>query len=211
MKNSRLFLTIIMLTLAVLVFTGCKGIVPPSPGTTEDVTVISGKIKMPLTCCAPEGAKPEGTIDEKCNESGLWSLIPEAKVQLRPATKGQCKKEPVTVLTDKDGNYVFDNVKPGLYIITAYCPEGGKEGFFLKDVALKVHGEALDAGIPDCTSTALALVIEKINNCYDNSYQCYGKFWSDIYKLVEKIAKEVGKVDINAIMNHDRFVITVMT
>ena len=205
MKKSRIFLTIITLTLVLLVFTGCKGVVPPSPGATEDVTVISGRIKMPLTCCAPlEGMPKDDGSNNDCDEVEFWPLIPNAVVELKSAAKGKCKTVLATTLTDEDGNYVFEDVKPGLYIITAYCPEEGNNGFFLKDVAEKFHGVALDAGIPDCTSTALALVIEKVNNCYNDWYQCYHKRTA-IYKLIETIAKDVGKVDIAAIMNHDRF------
>lgn len=204
MKNSRIFLILTILTISILFFAGCKGVVPPSPGTTEDVTVISGKIKMPLNCCSPEGGKLEGVSDKECDEAEFWSLVPNAVVELRSAERSKCKTVLATTFTDKDGNYVFDEVKPGLYIITAYCPVEGKNGFFLKDVAEKIKGEALDAGNPDCTSTALALVIEKINNCYNDWYQCYNRL-TKIYKLVEEIAKDVGKVDINAIMNHDRF------
>ena len=50
---------------------------------------------------------------------------------------------------------------------------GNISDFQLKDVATKVEGLALDAGIPDCTSTALALVIEKINNCYEECAVSY--------------------------------------
>jgi uncharacterized repeat protein (TIGR01451 family) len=205
MNKSRIFLTITTLTLILLVFTGCKGVVPPSPGATEDVTVISGRIKMPLTCCAPlEEISKDGGNNNDCDEVEFWPFVPNAVVELKSAAKGKCKTVLATTLTDEDGNYLFEDVKPGLYIITAYCPEEAKKGFFLKDVAEKIHGVALDAGIPDCTSTSLALVIEKINNCYNDWYHCYNKL-TKIYKLVETIAEDVGKVDIDSIMNHNRF------
>ncbi|NLK49089.1 MAG: hypothetical protein GX294_00395, partial [Candidatus Cloacimonetes bacterium] len=205
MKKSRIFLTITMLALVILVFTGCQGVVPtPSPGVTEDVTVISGRIKMPLTCCAPEGVYTESS-DKDCDEAELWPFVPNAVVELKSAAKGKCKTVLATTLTDEDGNYLFEDVKPGLYIITAFCPEETKTSFFLKDVAEKIHGVALDAGIPDCTSTSLALVIEKVNNCYNDWYHCYNKLNTKVYKLIETIAKDVGKVDIVAIMNHNSF------
>ena len=205
MKTSRIFLTITMLALVILVFTGCQGVVPtPSPGATEDVTVISGRIKMPLTCCAPEGVYTESS-DKDCDEAELWPFVPNAVVELKSAAKGKCKTVLATTLTDEDGNYLFEDVKPGLYIITAFCPEETKTSFFLKDVAEKIHGVALDAGIPDCTSTSLALVIEKVNNCYNDWYHCYNKLNTKVYKLIETIAKDVGKVDIVAIMNHNSF------
>ncbi len=205
MKTSRIFLTITILTLIILVLTGCKGVVPPSPGTTEDITIISGQIKMPLTCCDLTAvSSKDGSNNNECDETEFWPIVPNAVVELKSAAKGKCKTVLATTLTDEDGNYVFEDVKPGLYIITAYCPEDGTKRFFLKDVAEKIQGEALDAGIPDCTSTSLALVIEKINNCYDDWYNCYNK-WTAIYKLVGTIATDVGKVDIEAIMGHNRF------
>ena len=132
MKKSRIFLTITMLALVILVFTGCQGVVPtPSPGVTEDVTVISGRIKMPLTCCAPEGVYTESS-DKDCDEAELWPFVPNAVVELKSAAKGKCKTVLATTLTDEDGNYLFEDVKPGLYIITAFCPEETKTSFFLR-------------------------------------------------------------------------------
>ena len=208
MKKSRIFLTIITLALIILVFAGCKGVVPPSPGVTEDTEIIFGRIKMPLVCCATEeGILEEGSSDEECDETEFWPLIPNAMVELKSAAKGKCDKVIDTTYTDEEGNYRFDNVKPGLYIINAYCPvrkSTMKELFFLKDVANKISGQALDAGIPDCTSTALALVIEKINNCYNCKDDCFNTC-TRIYQLVKEIADDVRTVDIDKILNHKKF------
>ncbi len=208
MKKSRIFLTIIMLALVILVFTGCQGVVPtPSPGATEDTEIIFGRIKMPLTCCVTEeGILEEGSSDEQCDETEDWPFIPNAKVELKSAAKGKCDKVIDTIYTDEKGNYRFENVKPGLYIITVFCPEKNiaVENFFFKDVADKILGQILDAGIPDCTSTALALVIEEINGCYDFNYRCFRKC-STIHDLIKEIVKDVRKIDIEAIMNHKKF------
>ncbi len=209
MKKSRIFLTITMLALVILVFTGCQGVVPtPSPGATEDTGIIFGRIKMPLTCCVTEeGILEEGSSDEQCDETEDWPFIPNARVELKSAAKGKCDKVIDTTYTDERGNYRFENVKPGLYIINVYCPvrkSNMKELFFLKDVADKVSGQALDAGIPDCTSTALALVIEKINDCYNCEDDCFNTC-TKIYQLVKEIADDVRKVDIDKILNHKKF------
>ena len=209
MKDIRVYLPVFLLIIIVLLLAGCKGFVP-SPGTTdEDVNTISGQIKMPLTCCDTLSVSEEPSSisrDTTCDESEIWPVTPGAIVELKSAQKGQCKKVIETTIADDTGNYIFEDVKPGLYIITAYCPVEADEGFLLKDVAEKLSGEALDAGIPDCTSTAIALVIEKINNCYNDWYQCYGRLTaSKIYKTVETIASDIGKVDIPAIKAHADF------
>ncbi|MDD5637792.1 MAG: InlB B-repeat-containing protein, partial [Atribacterota bacterium] len=205
MKDLRLLLPLFLLILIIFIFTGCGGVIP-SPGTTDDFTTISGQIKMPLDCCTilPEEANSISKTAETCDESDLWSVTPGAIVELKSAEKGKCNKVLDTTIADETGNYVFEDVKPGLYIITAYCPVEDDKGFLTKDVAEKLSGQALDAGIPDCTSTALALVIEKINDCYDEHYQCFNKY-SEAYKMVKGIAQDIGTVDISAIISHDDF------
>jgi len=209
MKDLRVYLPVLLLII-VLLLAGCKGFVP-SPGTTdEDVTAITGQIKMPLICCdtlslseEPNSISRETTCDD---ESSDWFETPGAIVELKSANKGQCNKVLDTTIADDSGYYLFTDVKPGLYIITAYCPVEDDEGFLLKDVAEKLSGQALDAGIPDCTSTALALVIEKINNCYNDWYQCFGRLSAPkIYNTVETIASDIAKVDIEEIKKHPDF------
>jgi len=201
MKDLRVFLPLFLLILILFLLNGCSGFVP-SPGTTdEDVTTISGQIKMPLICCDTLSETAESISRETtCDESEFWEVTPGAIVELKSAEKGKCNKVIDETTADDNGYYLFTDVKPGLYIITAKCPVEGNEGFLLKDVAEKISGQALDAGVPDCTSTALALVIEKINNCYNDWYQCFGKYTA-IYKKVEAIADAVGKVDIQNILN----------
>ena len=205
MKDLRVFLPVLLLIIIVLLLTGCGGFVP-SPGTTEeDVTTIAGQIKMPLICCDTLSGKTDSLSRETgCDETELWPVTPGAIVELKSAEKGKCNKVLDTTITDETGNYVFEDVKPGLYIITAYCPVEDDKGFLTKDVAEKLSGQALDAGIPDCTSTALALVIEKINDCYNDWYQCFNKY-SAIYRTVEDIASDIVTVDIPAIMGHENF------
>jgi len=169
MKDLRLVLSIFIMILVVLLFTGCQGVVPSPGATDEDVTTISGQIKMPTICCLPLPEEEAMSKDnDACNETEFWDEIPDARVELRAAEK--CKNVIDETFTDASGYYEFEDVEPGLYIITAYCTED--EGFVVKDVAVKEEGQALNAGIPDCTSTGIALVMEKINNCYNEWYQC---------------------------------------
>jgi uncharacterized repeat protein (TIGR01451 family) len=207
MKDLRVFLPVFLLILIVFLLTGCGGFVPSPGATDEDVTTISGQIKMPLICCDTLSETAEGISRETtCDESELWNPTAGAIVELKSAEKGKCNKVIDEATADGTGYYLFEDVQPGLYIITAKCPVEGNEGFLLKDVAEKFSGVALDAGIPDCTSTALALVIEKINNCYNDWYQCFGKLTaSKIYNKVEDIADAIGTVDIQAIKTHEDF------
>ncbi len=194
MKNLRLVLPLILLILLVLVFTGCKGIVP-SPGATEDLT-ISGKIKMPFACCTIE----EPIFEEDTGHyTDAWSIIPDAVVELRDAQK--CDKLLASTFSDENGEYTFDNVEPGLYIITTYCPVQKK--YILKDVVEKKAVTGADAGIPDCDSTALALIIEILNDCFGN-YNCFKKN-STIYRLARDIGENIGEVDLPLIEAHDDF------
>ena len=153
MKKSRIFLSILVLSLLILIFAGCKGVMPPSPGATEDTDVIFGRIKMPLNCCATSDGIFEEDENIECNETEFWPFVPNAVVELKSAEKGQCDREHVldSTFTDENGAYIFKNVKPGLYIITVYCPVSGNiSDFQLKDVAKKVERLALDEGITDC-------------------------------------------------------------
>jgi LruC domain-containing protein/uncharacterized repeat protein (TIGR02543 family) len=197
MKDLRLILSIFLLILVVFLLTGCGGVVPPSPGATEeDVTTISGQILMPAICCLPLPEEEAMSKDNGCNETEFWAEIPNARVELKSAEK--CNNVLDETFTDASGYYEFEDVKPGLYIITAYCTED--DGFVVKDVAVKEEGQALNAGIPDCTSTGIALVLEEINDCYNDFYQCFGKY-TTIYDKVKSIAEAIGEVNIQNILN----------
>jgi len=199
-----------LLVLLVLVFTGCGGIVP-SPGATEDDTTVSGQILMPYCCLLLEEMEKDVEIskysgDYCYDETDAWRPAPEALVELRKFDNCTVKYH---TTTDENGNYEFSDVKPGLYVLTTYCPTD--EDYFLKDIIEKKEGIALDAGIPDCDSTSLAFVIEYIGDTYCHCKvvcPCFYERWSKEYKLVEKIAtsKEVNmEVNIPAIIAHKDF------
>ena len=141
MKDIRLILPLFLLILIVILLNGCSGIVP-SPGTTdEDVTVITGQIKMPIACCVP--VDEEQAMSKAYDDTEFWALVPGAVVELKNA--GNCKVIDTTE-SDETGYYAFKDVKPGLYIITAYCPSNDR--YLLKDVAEKVAGQALNNRYP---------------------------------------------------------------
>ncbi|MFW6149250.1 MAG: DUF7507 domain-containing protein, partial [Atribacterota bacterium] len=215
MKDLRFILSIFVLILIVLLLSGCQGVVPSPGATDEDVTTINGQIRMPICCLTIE--EMEDTDDEnnetsinrysgdECyDETETWRPTPDAEVELREID--DCKVEYYTT-TDEDGNYQFKDVKPGMYILTTYCPTD--KDYFLKDVIEKEEGVALDAGIPDCDSTSLAFVIEYIGDTYchcENVCPCFDERWSKEFKLVRKIAKNVNmEVNISDIIEHKDF------
>ena len=215
MKDLRLILPLFLLIVLLFALTGCDGISPviPEPGATE--ADVSGQILMPLICCLP---LPQDSMNKQntdiscvdCDETELWGEVANAVVELRSAEKGKCNKVLDSTFTDVSGYYEFNDVEPGLYIVTAYCSEQENDGYFLKDVVEKVSEETIDAGIPDCDSTALALVIEKINGCYNDWYECFNQY-TQIYQLVTKIADAIGEVDIPAIESHEDFGVYTVT
>ena len=212
MKDLRLVLPIILLILLVFLFTGCSGVVP-SPGATEDDdTAVIGQILMPFCCLTEDQMQDtESSVSRysgyECeDETQLWRPASEALVELRAFDN--CKVK-YTATTDETGYYEFTDVKPGMYILTTYCPTD--EDFFVKDVIEKSAGEALYAGIPDCDSTSLALVIEYIGDTYCHCLwicPCFNEEWSDEYKLIEEIATSGSvnmQVNIPEIIGHSSF------
>ncbi len=203
MKVSKITLPIFLFGLIIFLLTSCAGITPvtptPSPGTTdEDNTVINGTIKMPFTCCILKSEKQNTKNNSTKTES--WAVIPGAVVELKSTEN--CKTLLDTTISDKSGNYTFKDVKPGIYIITAYCPSDRK--YLTKDVVEKPLGQAVDAGTPDCNSTSLALVIEYLKDCYGEDYSCFNKK-SSVYNMVKTIAGAVNQLDIDAIENNSNY------
>ena len=139
MKRNKLILGILILSIIVLVFSGC--------GTTPNITQngsISGRITVPDNF-------------KKSSESWTYPLT-DASVD---TIDSEGKKNITT--TDNDGYYNIFDVAPGYnYIITA---EGTKKGstIIIKDVAEQVkEGENYSAGTADAESTTLALVLENL-------------------------------------------------
>ena len=188
MKNLRVFFPIVLLVLLTIVLSSCQSVVP-SPGATDNELMIRGKIKMPFTCCTIEEPIFE---DETGHYTDSWSVIPEAVVELKDLD--DCNNVLSTTFADEDGYYEFDDVEPGIYIVTAYCPVPGQKNYVFKDVVVKEDGEFNYAGIPDCDSTSLALILEYLNDCFKNT-TCF-KMNSDIHRLVKSISADISDMSV---------------
>ncbi|MFA5562902.1 MAG: hypothetical protein WDA32_01780, partial [Candidatus Caldatribacteriota bacterium] len=188
MKNLRVFFPIVLLVLLTIVLSSCQSVVP-SPGATDNELMIRGKIKMPFTCCTIEEPIFE---DETGHYTDSWSVIPEAVVELKDLD--DCNNVLSTTFADEDGYYEFDDVEPGIYIVTAYCPVPGQKNYVFKDVVVKEDGQFNYAGIPDCDSTSLALILEYLNDCFKNT-TCF-KMNSDIHRLVKSISADISDMDV---------------
>jgi len=188
MKNLRVFFPIVLLVLLTIVLSSCQSVVP-SPGATDNELMIRGKIKMPFTCCTIEEPIFE---DETGHYTDSWSVIPEAVVELKDLD--DCNNVLSTTFADEDGYYEFDDVEPGIYIVTAYCPVPGQKNYVFKDVVVKEDGQFNYAGIPDCDSTSLALILEYLNDCFKNT-TCF-KMNSDIHRLVKSISADISDMSV---------------
>lgn len=139
MKRNKMILSVLVLSVIALVFSGC--------GTVPSITQkgsISGRIMV------PDNFK-KGTESWTCP-------LTDASVD---TIDSEGKKHMAT--TDNDGYYTIFDIAPGYnYIITA---EGTKKGstIIIKDVAEQVkEGDNYNAGTADAESTTLALVLENI-------------------------------------------------
>ncbi|MDD4289139.1 MAG: InlB B-repeat-containing protein, partial [Atribacterota bacterium] len=188
MKNLRVFFPIVLLVLLTIVLSSCQSVVP-SPGATDNELMIRGKIKMPFTCCTIEEPIFE---DETGHYTDSWSVIPEAVVELKDLD--DCNNVLSTTFADEDGYYEFDDVELGIYIVTAYCPVPGQKNYVFKDVVVKEDGQFNYAGIPDCDSTSLALILEYLNDCFKNT-TCF-KMNSDIHRLVKSISADISDMSV---------------
>lgn len=192
MKDIRVFLPVpvLLLILIILLLAGCRGIVPLPGDTDEEPQTLSSLIKMPFASCTIEEQiiEDEGTG----HYTDDWSVIPEALVELKEIDN--CKKLLATTFADESGYYEFNDIGPGIYIITAYCPESGQNKYLLKDAIVKKDGQFMYAGTPDFHSTSLALILEYMNDCFEDAQSF--KENSEIYRLVSKIAEDVRHMDI---------------
>ena len=161
-----------------ILLNGCIPTVP-SPGYTPKDII--GKIETPKECCDTSKAHMSG-----------WVPMVGATVILTDDSG----KVTHTTTTEAEGKYQFTNVDPGLYIITAICPLN--EEYLIKDVVDKLAGDALNAGITDCQSTALALVVEYLLDIYDEDNECFGE-GTDVYEQVKRVAAEYESLNLEGI------------
>ena len=185
MKSNKIILTVLILSMITLVFSGCSGggnfVTPPNNDQASlDRASIHGYIK---------------SVEKDLVKNKLIP-ISNALVYL---TDSDGKEHIVS--TDKNGFYKFNGLSAGVnYIITASCPQKNNILIY-KDVATKVvEGKDYNAGTADATSTTLALLLEELNENgippeevdADKVVNCEG--FSEVKEEVEKVLDEEGDV-----------------
>ena len=168
----RTILPIILISALLILLNGCIPTTTPTPGATTGGT-ITGIFETPEACCIANRDHTEG-----------WVPLVNATVSVIDS-----KDVTHTTKTDSDGKYWLTDVAPGIYyVITACCECEDGEGVY-KDVVeeeLK-EGDTYDAGIADCESSALGLMVDYLLsgdvfvgedcndycNCFDEESQIY--------------------------------------
>ena len=177
--STKTILLTIIISVLLISLSGCFLPTVPSPGYTPKDII--GNIETPKECCDTSKAHMPG-----------WVPMVGATVILTDDSG----KVTHTTTTEAEGKYHFTNVNPGLYIITAICPLN--EEYLVKDVVDKGAGNALNAGITDCQSTALALVVEYLLDIYNEDNECFGK-GTDVYEQVKRVAAEYESLNLEGI------------
>ena len=184
MKKSKIMLTVLILSMIVLMFSGCGGGNPVIPPNNDQDSLNRASI--------------HGYIKSVEKDLVKNKLIPISNA-LVYLTDSDGKEHIVS--TDKNGFYKFNGLSAGVnYIITASCSQKNASLVY-KDVATKVvEGKDLDAGTADATSTTLALLLEELNKNgippeevdADKVVNCEG--FSEVKEEVEKVLDEEGDV-----------------
>ena len=157
--STKIILPIILISALLILLAGCFGIPDSSPGYTPGT--ITGIIAAP--CCSTSST----VVSEDITPSD-WCLQCEQKWFLQKNIKVILTYEGEEIgstTTNTLGEYTFANLSAGEnYVITAICPDDG--GYpLVKDVVKEViEGEDYDAGITDCESTALGLIVDALVN-----------------------------------------------
>jgi len=185
MKKSKVILGILILSVITLVFSGCGGGGNPVTPPNDDQSSLNR-------------ASIHGYIKSVEKNLVKNKLIPISNVSVY-LTDSDGKG--YIVSTDINGFYKFNGLSAGVnYIITASCPQKNNS-LVLKDVATKVvEGKECNAGTTDATSTALALILEELNENEippedvdtDKVLNCEG--FSEVKEEVEKVLEEEGDV-----------------
>jgi hypothetical protein len=180
--STKIFLPILLISALLILLSGCIPTTTPSPGVTTEGGTITGIFEVPEACCYSNRDHTEG-----------WVPLVDATVSVIDS-KGVTH----TTKTDSDGKYWLTDVAPGIYyVVTACCACEDMEGVY-KDVVEELkEGETYDAGIADCESTALGLMVdfllsgdvyvdEDCNyycNCFDEDSQIYASLVTTGVKL----------------------------
>ncbi|HER24108.1 MAG TPA: PKD domain-containing protein, partial [Candidatus Atribacteria bacterium] len=158
----KTILPLLLISALLILFNGCMGTVPDeSPGYTPGTTTITGIIAAP--CCSTSSTviSEDTAPSDWCLQCAKnWFLQKNIAVIL--TYEGE---EIASTTTNAKGEYTFSNLSVGEnYVITAICPDDGGKAL-VKDLVKKViEGEDYDAGITDCESTALGLIVDALVN-----------------------------------------------
>ena len=158
--STKIILPLILISALLILLAGCFGVpTDESPGYTPGTTTINGIIAAP--CCSTSSTAVSDAPSDWCLQCEQnWFLQKNIEVIL--TYEGE---EIGSTTTNAQGEYTFTNLSAGEnYVITAICPDdGGKP--LVKDVVKEVaDGEDYDAGITDCESTALGLIVDALVN-----------------------------------------------
>ncbi|OQY37942.1 hypothetical protein B6228_05275, partial [Candidatus Atribacteria bacterium 4572_76] len=158
--STKIILPIILISALLILLAGCFGVpADESPGYTPGTTTITGIIAAP--CCSTSSTTVSDAPSDWCLQCEQnWFLQNNIEVIL--TYEGE---EIASTTTNTQGEYTFTDLSAGEnYVVTAICPDdGGKP--LVKDVVKEVvDGEDYDAGITDCESTALGLIVDALVN-----------------------------------------------
>jgi len=173
----------ILISALLILLVGCTPTAPSPGATTTTGGTITGIFETPEACCIANRDHTEG-----------WVPLVNATVSVIDS-----KDVTHTTKTDSDGKYWLTDVAPGIYyVITACCECEDGEGVY-KDVLEEAleEGETYDAGIADCESSALGLIIDYLLsgdvfeaedcncycNCFDEESQIYASLVTTGVKL----------------------------
>jgi len=179
----KILLPMILISALLILLVGCTPTAPSPGATTTTGGTITGIFETPEACCIANRDHTEG-----------WVPLVNATVSVIDS-----KDVTHTTKTDSDGKYWLTDVAPGIYyVITACCECEDGEGVY-KDVLEEAleEGETYDAGIADCESSALGLIIDYLLsgdvfeaedcncycNCFDEESQIYASLVTTGVKL----------------------------
>ena len=156
-------------TLTFVPVTGFSGTVPPVSYTVEDVNGQTSNAVIDITVIPT--SRISGSVFQDDNGNGIQDPgeagIPGVEITLSGVDNDGNSVE-LTVLTDANGNYVFDGLTAGTYSIFQTQPEGFDDGIASSDVAASIGFNQLNdivLGVGDnFTSNSFSEIARITNN-----------------------------------------------